>query len=62
MCLYLTASLYLFYKLAFFIVTCFSKYMEVEIIKELPINDGIRARELRVIGDQGEQIGGVEIN
>src|SRR5699024_7191048 len=31
--------------------------MEVEIIKELPINDGIRARELRVIGDQGEQIG-----
>lgn len=31
--------------------------MEVEIIKELPINDGIRARELRVIGGQGEQIG-----
>lgn len=31
--------------------------MEVEIIKELPINDSIRARELRVIGDKGDQIG-----
>ncbi len=32
--------------------------MEVEIIvKELPINENIRARELRVIGDDGDQIG-----
>lgn len=32
--------------------------MEVEIIvKELPINEEIRANELRVIGDNGEQIG-----
>ena len=32
--------------------------MEVEIIvKELPINEEIRANEVRVIGDNGEQIG-----
>lgn len=29
----------------------------MSIVKELPINDGIRAREVRVIGDKGEQIG-----
>lgn len=29
----------------------------MNIAKDLPINDGIRARELRVIGDNGEQIG-----
>ena len=27
------------------------------IVKDLPINENIRARELRVIGDNGEQIG-----
>lgn len=32
--------------------------MEVEVIvKEVPINENIRARELRVIGDNGDQIG-----
>lgn len=32
--------------------------MEVEVIvKDLPINESIRARELRVIGDNGDQIG-----
>lgn len=37
--------------------------MEVElIVKELPINEEIRARELRVIGDNGDQIGVKSLN
>ncbi|EFR31023.1 translation initiation factor IF-3 [Eremococcus coleocola] len=37
--------------------------MEVEIIaKELPINEQIRARELRVIGDNGDQLGVKSLN
>lgn len=48
------------YKLAFFVAknTCTQNTMEVATIaKELPINENIRARELRIIGDNGEQIG-----
>lgn len=52
----LTASLYLI-NLLFLLLLVSHNHMEVEIIKELPINDGIRARELRVIGDKGDQIG-----
>lgn len=49
-------------KLAFFILLrillAAQTIMEVEtIVKELPINEEIRANELRVIGDNGEQIG-----
>lgn len=37
--------------------------MEVDpIVKELPINEEIRARELRVIGDNGDQIGVKSLN
>lgn len=45
-------------------LTCHSQTnMEVEIIaKELPINEQIRARELRVIGDNGDQLGVKSLN
>ncbi len=48
------------YKLAFYFVikAILKKILEVEhIAKELPINENIRSKELRVIGDNGEQIG-----
>ncbi|SEQ41889.1 bacterial translation initiation factor 3 (bIF-3) [Ignavigranum ruoffiae] len=38
--------------------TQYQNIMEVEpIAKELPINESIRSKELRIIGDNGEQIG-----
>lgn len=48
---------WLFYCIAELLVTHKKIWRWTLIVKELPINEEIRARELRVIGDNGDQIG-----